>query len=45
MFALTVQTAEVRDANVTGRPEDAVALSAKGGVPNVLLPSALKVML
>jgi hypothetical protein len=44
VLPLTVHTAEVRDANVTGRPDDAEAPTANGGVPNNLSLIAPKAM-
>ena len=41
---LTVQTDGVSDVKLTASPEDAVALSVNGDVPQGLLPSAPKVM-
>lgn len=41
---LTVHTAGVLDANVTGRPELALAIKAAGALPSVWLPGDTKVM-
>ena len=43
--AETVQTAMVVDAKLTGRPEDAVAVRAKGADPKAALESGANVML
>lgn len=40
----TVQTGSVVDVKTTARPDDAVALTVKGAVPNAWLESAPKVM-
>src|SRR5271154_400988 len=40
----TVQTADVVEAKLTERPEDAVALSVNGAVPSPSLESAPKLM-
>jgi hypothetical protein len=40
----TVQTAEVVDAKLTVKPEDAVALTVNGWAPKVWFESAAKVM-
>jgi hypothetical protein len=44
VLPLTLHTGEVSDAKLTGRPEDAVALTVNGAVPNVLLANAPKAM-
>src|SRR4030095_6912524 len=44
VLPLTVHTGEVSDAKLTGRPEDAVALTVNGVAPNVLRPGAQNVM-
>ena len=44
VLPLTVQTADVRDENITGSPEDAVAPTAKGGAPSARLLNAPKVI-
>ena len=40
----TVQTAEVVDEKLTGRPDVAVAATANGAEPNTLFDNALKAM-
>jgi hypothetical protein len=40
----TVQTAEVVEAKLTARPDDAVALTVNGAVPSARFESAPKVM-
>ncbi len=40
----TVQTADVVDEKLTGRPDVEVAASANGAVPNAFFGSALKAM-
>ena len=40
----TVQTGKVVDAKLTGRPDDAVAATVKGGAPYVLADNGLKVI-
>ena len=40
----TAHTLVVSDAKLTGRPDDAVALTLKAGLPKVLLPSTPKLM-
>jgi hypothetical protein len=42
---LSVQAEAVSDAKLTGSPDDAVALTAKGAAPNVFPASEVKVML
>ena len=42
--AVTVQTADVWELNETARPDDAVALNAKGGEPRGLLPKGVKLI-
>ncbi len=44
VLPLTEQTDVVREMNVTGNTDDAVALKAKGAAPHTLLPNAPKLM-
>jgi hypothetical protein len=44
VFPATVQTVKVVDAKLTGKPEEAVALTVNGAVPNTRFASAPKVM-
>ena len=44
VLPLTVQTLDVVEVNVTGRPELALATSVGGAVPSVWLPGETKVM-